>query len=87
MKRRRMKGIPRLINGVCFGNVDDSFRAPLHRKLGIETYVHRQAILADLIPGGRGKKGEDGWGYDPVNRCWSNNHLFRASITLPKVFA
>lgn len=86
MKRRGMRGIPRLVNGISFGRTDDGYRAPLHRRLGIETYVHRQAILTDLIPGGRGKKAESGWGYDEVNRCWSNNHLFRASITLPKVF-
>lgn len=84
-KRREMKGIPKIINGISFGNVDDSFRAPLHRQLGIETFTHRQAILTDLIPLGRGKKSEQGWGYDDVNHCWSNNHLFRASVTLPKV--
>ena len=84
-KRRDMKGIPKIINGISFGNVDDSFRAPLHRQLGIETFTHRQAILTDLIPLGRGKKSEHGFGYDQQTRSWSNSHLFRASITLPKV--
>lgn len=77
MKRRGMRGIPRLINGVCFGNVDDGYRAPLHRKLGIETYVHRQAILFD--PQAQGQRG----------RNWerTDQHWYRYSVTLPKVFA
>ena len=85
MKRRGMKGIPRIIHGIRFGTVDDRPFAPLHRRIGIETYVHRQAILTDLIPLARGKKSEHGFGYDAETRSWSNNHLFRASITLPKV--
>jgi hypothetical protein len=60
-------------------------RASLHRELGIETFVHRQAVLNDLIAGGRGTKAEHGFSYDPVNRVWSNSHLFRASVTLPRV--
>lgn len=58
----------------------------LHEELRIETFVHRQAVLCEP-DGGRGRKGEYGSGYDPINRCWSNNHLFRASVTLAKVFA
>lgn len=45
---------------------------PLHRRLGIETHVHRQAILADPRIGQ----------WDSVTRVWSFNHLFRDSITL-----
>ena len=56
--------------------------APLHRRLGIATHVHRQAVLLDIIPLGRGGRSKTTWDYDPVNRVWSNNHLFRASVTL-----
>ena len=80
MKKRRMKGIPKII--VVFRDGDPNRFAPLHRRLGIETHVHRQAILLDLIPGARGTKSTGGWDYDPINRVWSNNHLYRASITL-----
>ena len=44
----------------------------LHEELGIQTYVHRQAILSD--PNGV-------WG------SHSSNHWYRVNITLPKVFA
>jgi hypothetical protein len=57
----------------------------LHAKLGIETYVHRQVVLHDLVAGGRGTKATYGFSYDPVNRVWSSSHLFRASVTLPRV--
>lgn len=46
------------------------------------THVHRQAVLHDLIPLGRGSKSVVAWAYDPLNRVWSNHHLFRASVTL-----
>ena len=78
VKRREMKGIPNVIAGISFGNVDDSYGAPLHRKLGIETYVHRQAILDDPRLGRK---------YDWTNRVWNNQHAYRENITLARVFA
>lgn len=48
---------------------------PLHEELGIETFVHRQAILCD--PNGiRGNKS-----------LQSGSHWYRMEITLAKVFA
>ena len=70
MKRRNMKGIPKIV--VVFGEPDDNPFAPLHRRLGIRTHVHRQAILDD--PRHRV--------YDWVSRAWSNQHIFRENITL-----
>lgn len=75
-----MRGIPKLT--ARFGEKDASPFAPLHRRLGIVTHVHRRAVLLDLVAGGRGTKAEWGYGYDPVNRVWSNHHLFRANVTL-----
>lgn len=72
--RRKMRGVPNLAAGVSFGNVDESWRAPLHRKLGIETYVHMQAILGD--PNGvRGNK-----------RNQTFAHWYRYPVTLAKVW-
>lgn len=65
-----------------FGDIDPTARS-LHRRLGIQTYVHRQAVLHDLA--GRGTKSTAVFSYDNTNRVWSNSHLFRASITLAKV--
>ena len=83
MKRRNMKGIPR--QAAAFATADLNPFAPLHRRLGIETYVHRQAVLHDLVAGGRGTRSLLDYSYDPVTRTFSNNHLFRASITLPRI--
>lgn len=83
MKRRSMKGIPKL--AVSFGEPDPNPFAPLHRRLGIVTYVHRQAVLHDIIALGRGTKSTNVWAYDPQNRVWSSSHLFRASVTLAGV--
>lgn len=85
MKRRGMKGIPSIVPAISFGDVDPNPFAPLHRRLGIQTYTHRLAVLNDP------KQGEAtgmsvNFSYDAVNRVWSNDHLYRASITLPKVF-
>jgi hypothetical protein len=73
MKRRHMKGIPG--TDVHYGDVDPSPFAPLHRRLGIRTFVHRQAILND--PRTRA--------WDRITRSWSHQHLFRESITLAAV--
>jgi hypothetical protein len=45
---------------------------PLHKRMGIETHVHRQAILDD--PRTRI--------FDWVSHSWSNQHTFRDSVTL-----
>src|SRR5258708_36644347 len=71
MRRRAMKGIP--IVAISFGDVDASPFAPLHRRLGIKTYVHRQAILDDPRLGRR---------YDWIARAWNHQHAYRESITL-----
>ncbi len=73
MKRRRMKGIPRF--NLKYGEVDMNPLAPLHRRLGIKTFVYRQAILNDP------RQRE----WDPVTRVYSHNHLFRDNITLAAV--
>lgn len=75
IKRREMKGIPNIIAGISFGNVDDSYGAPLHRRLGIETYVHLQAILTD--PNGRRGNSREN----------TNDHLYRVKVTLPRIIA
>lgn len=46
---------------------------PLHRRMGIATHVHRQAILSDP----RIKQ------WDATARVFSFSHLYRESITLP----
>lgn len=72
MKRRTNPAyIPPAIT-ISFGTPDTSPFAPLHRRLGIETHVHRQAILSDP----RFRQ------WDSVTRVWSFNHLFRDSVTL-----
>lgn len=73
MKRRHMKGIPGA--DVSYGDVDANRFAPLHRRLGIKTYVQRVAILND--PRTRL--------YDWTTRSWSHQHLFRQSITLAAI--
>jgi len=54
-------------------------RVPLHRQLGIETYVHLQAILHPPFDGRRSGSWLKG---QPVYAHW-----YRMPITLPKVFA
>lgn len=46
---------------------------PLHKRMGIETHVHRQAILDDPRLGRR---------FDWTSRSWNNQHTFRDNITL-----
>lgn len=72
MKRREMKGIPRIVQGIRFGSVDDGPFAPLHRRIGIETKVHQQAILCHPY---------ERWS----GRTNMNAHWYRMPITLPKV--
>jgi hypothetical protein len=47
--------------------------ASLHRQLGIETHVHRQAILYDPRCGRR---------YDWIARSWNHEHTYRETVTL-----
>lgn len=75
MKRRGLRGIPNIIAGISFGMIDEHWNAPLHRRLGIETYVHRQAILCD--PNGRHGNSREN----------TNDHTYRVNVTLSKVFA
>lgn len=81
MKRRRMRGVP--AQKVKFGECDPNPFAPLHRRMGISTFVHRQAILNDCNE----RFGTPRYllSFDPVNRVHSRNHIYRASITLPAV--
>lgn len=52
------------------GNLRD--RMPLHQRLGIETHVHRQAILNH----------PNEHKYDQITRSWSQQHPYRESVTL-----
>lgn len=56
--------------------------APTHQRLGIETCVYRLPVLAHMERR-RGKPPL--YLYDDVNRVFYGDHLYRASITLPKV--
>lgn len=51
----------------------------LHAQLGIETTVTRVAVLGGPF------RNVPSW--DALNRVSSDNHLYRASVTLPKVLA
>lgn len=74
MKKRNMKGIPRL--EVKYGDKVCDALAPLYSRLGIRTFVHRQAILDDPRLGRR---------YDRISRSWNHQHQYRESITLAAV--
>ena len=67
MKLRNMQGIAQ--QAVSFDEIN-------------QTHVHRQAVLCDIVALGRGGNSPNTWAYDPLNRVWSNSHLFRASVTL-----
>jgi hypothetical protein len=71
MKRRNMGGIPK--TSLAFGDKDPNPFAPLHRRLGIRTFVHRQAVT-DYVGGFDSERGSN---YSP--------HEYRARVTLPKV--
>ena len=66
MKRRNMQGIAQ--QAVSFDEIN-------------LTHVHRQAVLCD-VTNGRVTTSTTAWCYDQVNRVWSGNHLYRASVTL-----
>jgi hypothetical protein len=71
MKRRNMGGIPKTSHS--FGDKDINRFAPLHRRLGIATFVHLQAVT-DYIGG-----------FDQVRKVYYSPHEYRARVTLPKV--
>jgi len=74
MKKRNMKGIPKL--EVNYGDKVFNACSPLHRRLGIRTFNHRQAILDDPRLGRR---------YDRISRSWNHQHLYRENITLAAI--
>lgn len=76
LKRRKMAGIPHIIAGIKFGSVDETYGAPLHRRLGIETFVHLQAVLFDPQAQGFGQ-----------GRNWAgtDQHWYRYPITLARI--
>jgi hypothetical protein len=71
VKRRNMTGIPKAT--VLFGDKDSNPFAPLHRRLGISTFVHRQAVT-DYVGG-----------FDKQREVYWSPHEYRARVTLPKV--
>jgi hypothetical protein len=71
MKRRNMGGIPK--TSLPFGDKDPNPFAPLHRRLGISTFVHHQAVT-DYVGG-----------FDPERGAYYSPHEYRACVTLPKV--
>jgi hypothetical protein len=58
---------------LSFGDKDPSPLAPLHRRLGIITFVHRQAVT-DYVGG-----------FDREHGVYYSPHEYRARVTLPKV--
>jgi hypothetical protein len=71
MKRRNMVGIPK--QTVAFGGKDTNPFAPLHRRLGITTFVHRQAVTDYVC------------GFDQERGAYYSPHEYRARVTLLKV--
>lgn len=53
---------------------------PLHEQMGIQTCVYRVPILTLSNHPKRNTRA-----FDPVNRVTSDNHLYRASVTLARV--
>jgi hypothetical protein len=83
LRKQPRRGIPDLVSGLSFGGVDMRPDAPLHRRLGIRTYTHRQAILVSSNDRfGEPRRRAD---FDEVNRVFSDSHLYRVSVTLPKI--
>jgi hypothetical protein len=68
MKRRKMGSIPK--TSLSFG--DNPF-APLHRRLGIGTFEHRQEVT-DYVAG-----------FDKQREVYWSPHEYRARVTFPKV--
>jgi hypothetical protein len=71
MRRRSTDNLPKI--RLSFGDKDRNPFAPLHRRLGIITFVHRQAVT-DYVGG-----------FDPERGVYYSPHEYRARVTLPKV--
>lgn len=71
MKRRNIGGIPK--TSLSFGDKDSNPFAPLHRRLGISTFVRLQAVT-DYVGG-----------FDQERGVYYSPHEYRARVTLPKV--
>ena len=71
MKRRNMSGIPKM--RISFSEKDIGPRSSLHRRMGIKTFTHRQAVT-DYVGGFDRERGV----------CYSP-HEYRARVTLPAV--
>jgi hypothetical protein len=71
MKRRNMGGIPK--TQLSFGEKETKRRSSLHRRLGIRTFTHLQAVT-DYVGG-----------FDQERGVYYSPHEYRARVTLPKV--
>ena len=71
MKRRNMSGIPKM--RLSFGEKDTGPRSSLHRRMGIKTFIHRQAVT-DYVGG-----------FDRERGVYYSPHEYRARVTFPKV--
>jgi hypothetical protein len=71
MKRRNMGGIPKV--RLSFGEKDARPRSSLHRRMGIRTFTHLQAVT-DYVGG-----------FDKQRKVYWSPHEYRARVTLPKV--
>lgn len=58
-------------------------RTLTHRDLGIETRVYRIPVLGHFDGQTRARTRQER--FDPITRTWSDEHLFRVSITLARV--
>jgi hypothetical protein len=72
MKRRKMRGIPKL--RLSFGEKGPGPRSSLHRRMGLRTFTHLQAVT-DYVGG-----------FDRERGVYYSPHEYRARVTLPKVF-
>jgi hypothetical protein len=71
MKRRNMSGIPKV--RLSFGEKDTGPRSSLHRRMGIRTFIHLQAVT-DYVGG-----------FDKQRGVYYSPHEYRARVTLPMV--
>lgn len=71
MKRRNMVGIPKM--RLSFAEKDTGPRSSLHRRMGIRTFIHLQAVT-DYVGG-----------FDRERGVYYSPHEYRARVTLPKV--
>jgi hypothetical protein len=71
MKRRNMPGIPKI--RLAFGEKDIGPRSSLHRRMGIRTFTHLQAVT-DYVGG-----------FDQERGVYCSPHEYRARVTLPKM--